>query len=131
MKTKANQVMMVSLLVWGVAYITARLLLELQGLGVGTRLLLSFGPTVPFLAFLWAAIRTSRDEDEMERRVQIEALAVGFGLTLLLVATLALAQRAGFAKDDDFSFGHILPMMFMFYLGGRIRAVRRYGCETA
>lgn len=129
MKTSADRFVIIAGLVWAASFIAARLFLDQPDLSVGTRLILAFGPTLPFAAFLMGAIHLSRGYDEMERRVQVEALATGFSLTLLLVATLALAQRAGFAKYQDFSYGHILPMLILFYLGGMIIARRRYTCE--
>jgi len=129
MKISVNGLVIISGLIWAASFIAARLLLDQADLSVGVRLLLAFGPTLPFAGFLIGAIHLSREADEMERRVQVEALAAGFSLTLLLVATLALAQRAGFAKYEDFSYGHILPILVIFYLGGLVIARRRYACE--
>ena len=130
MKMSPDRLMLVSGLAWGSAFIAARLLLEQPDLALVPRLVLAFGPTIPFVGFLWGAILVSRGLDEMQRRVQLEALACAFGLTLLLIATLALAQRAGFAKYEDFSYVHLLPFLFIFYIGGKMFAQRRYGCET-
>ena len=115
-------------LAWAALFIVARILLDQPDLGVGTRLLLAFGPTIPLLGFMAGARGMSRQVDEMERRVQLEAFSTAFSLTILLVATLALAQRAGFAKFEDFSYAHLVPMLFMFYLGGLVLARRRYAC---
>ena len=127
MRMSPDRLMIVAGLVWGAAFIAARLLLELPDLGLAARLALAFGPTVPFAGFLWGALLVARTLDEMQRRIQIEALATAFGLTLLLIATLGLAQRAGFAKYEDFSYVHLLPFLMIFYLGGRVVAERRYG----
>ena len=119
----------VSGIVWGVSFIAARLLLDQPGLSTAARLVLAFGPTLPFVGMLVGAVGMARDADEMERRIQVEALAFGFGMSLLLIATLALAQRAGFAKYEDFSYVHLLPILFILYLGGLTFARRRYACE--
>jgi peptidoglycan/LPS O-acetylase OafA/YrhL len=116
-------------IIWGLSFVTARLLLEQPNVDVGLRALLAFGPTLPFMAFLIGAIGLLREIDEMERRIQVEGLATAFGMVLILVATLALAQRAGFAKYEDFSYVHLIPMMLVFYLGGTVVARRRYTCE--
>lgn len=129
MRFSSRNLAAVSGIVWGLSFVAARLLLEQPGLDTSDRLLLAFGPTVPFIGLLLGAVGLSREADEMERRVQLEALALAFGLTMLLVATLALAQRAGFAKYEDFSYVHLLPILFIFYLGGTISARRRYTCE--
>ena len=115
--------------VWGVSFIAARLLLEQSGLTPSVRFLLAFGPTVPFIGLLVGVIGLLREADELERRIQVESFAAAFGLTVLLVATLALAQKAELAKLTDFSFVHIMPMLFIFYLAGNVFARRRYVCE--
>ena len=129
MKTSNHRLALICGLLWAASFIAARLLLEQPDLGVGARAALAFGPTLPFIGFLAGAIGMSRETDELERRVQIEALASAFGLTILLIATLALAQRAGFASEEDFSFAHLLPILLLFYLGGTVLARRRYACE--
>jgi peptidoglycan/LPS O-acetylase OafA/YrhL len=130
MKRPSHKLALICGLLWGASFIAARLLLDQPGLDPGVRLVFAFGPTLPFIGFLVGAVGMSREVDELERRVQVEALATAFGLTLLLIATLALAQRAGFAKYEDFSYGHLMPMLFMFYVGSMIFARRRYACET-
>ena len=129
MDIRADRLVVASGIIWGISFVAARLLLEQPDLSVGLRLFLAFGPTIPFVGFLVGVVRLARQADEMERRVQVEALAAAFGLTVLLVATLALAQRAGFAKYEDFSFVHLLPMLLVFYFGGLTLARRRYACE--
>lgn len=118
----------IALAAWGVLFIAARLLLNDPGLALEMRALAVAAPAALFAVFLWLALGAHRRSDEMERRVQGEALATAFGVTLLAVTTLALAQRAGFAGPEDWSYGHFTPMMFVFYLVGLILARRRYAC---
>ena len=129
MNISSQRLTVTSGILWGICFVAARLMLEQPDLSAGMRALLAFGPTLPFAGFLVGAVRLARESDEMERRVQVEALASAFGLTVLLVATLALAQRAGFAKYEDFSYVHLLPMLVVFYVGGITLARRRYACE--
>jgi hypothetical protein len=82
-------------LLWIVMYFGVRLLLEANpGLAPGLRLGLAFSPTPLFALFLWRFIAGVRSADELERRIQLEALAVAFPLGLLLLTTLGLVQRA-------------------------------------
>lgn len=118
----------IALAVWGVLFIAARLLLNDPGLAVEVRAAAVAAPAAVFAVFLWLALRAHRRSDEMERRITGEALATAFGFTLLAVTTLALAQRAGFAGPEDWSYGHFTPMMIVFYLMGLIMARRRYAC---
>lgn len=126
MKTDGSTGVWVFGLTWGVSFIGARLYLEQPDLPLEMRLLASLGPSLPFAGFLWSAVRAFRGADEMERRIQVEALATAFGLSILLVATLALAQKADLLSPDDWSYVHIMPMMVTFYLVGSILSRRRY-----
>jgi hypothetical protein len=90
------------------------------------RLALAFLPTPAFAVFLWKFIQSVRSADELERRIQLEALAVAFPLGLLLLITLGLVQRAVELNFEDWSYNHVWPMFLFFYLIGNWAARRRY-----
>jgi hypothetical protein len=79
-----------------------------------------------FAYFLWSFIRALRSADELERRIQLEALATAFPLGLLLLTTLGLVQRAVTLSFEDWSYNHVWPMFALFYLAGLMIARRRY-----
>ena len=113
-------------LVWGLVYLAARLLLELPALSWRSRLLVSLAPTPLFAWVLWTIARGVADMDELQRRIQLEALAFAFPLTLLLVMTLGLLEIAIGLNPNDWSYRHVWPMLFVLYLAGLVRAKRRY-----
>jgi hypothetical protein len=104
----------------------ARMLLELPNLPPAVRVAIALVPLPPFLWLLWAFIREVRDADELERRIQLEALAIAFPLTLVLIMTLGLLQIAVPLSPDDWSYRHIWPLIYVFYLAGLTSARRRY-----
>ena len=113
--------------VWIGLYFGVRLYLEANPeLSPGTRLALAFLPTPAFAAFLWNFIQGIRSADELERRIQLEALAIAFPLGLLLLTTLGLVQRAVALSPQDWSYNHIWPWFALFYLIGNWAARRRY-----
>jgi hypothetical protein len=115
------------LVCWLVLYFGVRLYLEAHAeLARSTRLALAFMPAPLFAAFLVQFIRGLRSADELEQRIQLEALAVAFPLGLLLLTTLALVQRAVELSFQDWSFNHIVPYFGFFYLIGLVIARRRY-----
>src|SRR5687768_13515432 len=123
----SGRVILALLVLWLVMYFGVRLFLEARAeLSSGARLALAFLPTPVFALFLVSFIRGIRSADELERRIQLEALAVAFPLGLLLLSTLGLAQRAVELKFEDWSYNHIWPWFAFFYLFGIVLARRRY-----
>jgi hypothetical protein len=95
-------------------------------LASGARLTLAIIPAPLFAVFLWNFIRRIRSADELERRIQLEALAVAFPLGLVLLTTLGLVQRAVDLNFQDWSYNHVWPMFAIFYLAGVVIARKRY-----
>ena len=115
-----------TLVLWLLMYFGARLLLKQAGLGTGLRIGIALAPVPVFAAFLWQAIRSIRSADEFERRIHLEALVVAFPLTLLLLTTLALMQRAVALSFEDWSYAHVWIYLPIFYLAGLALARKRY-----
>jgi hypothetical protein len=111
---------------WLLLFFIARGMLEMNGLPAGVRVSLALLPVPAFAWFLWEFTQMVSHADELERRIQLEALAVAFPLTLLLVMTLGLLQVAIELNTDDWSYRHIWPILYIFYVFGLLRARRRY-----
>jgi hypothetical protein len=109
-----------------VLFFAARLLLELETLPTAGRVAIALVPVVAFVWLLWAFTSEISQADELERSIQLEALAVAFPLTLTLVMALGLLQVAIPLSPDDWSYRHIWPLIYVFYLLGLVRARRRY-----
>ena len=115
------------LIMWLVSYFAVRLTLEATpDMHSRARLAMAFIPTPLFALFLWNFIRGIRNADELERRIQLEALAIAFPLALVLLTTLGLAQRAVSLSFEDWSYNHVWPMLVFFYLAGIAIARMRY-----
>ena len=115
------------LITWLVSYFAVRLTLEATPeLSGRARLAMAFIPTPLFALFLWNFIQGIRSADELERRIQLEALAIAFPLGLVLLTTLGLAQRAVTLNFQDWSYNHVWPMLAAFYLAGVFIARKRY-----
>lgn len=104
----------------------ARVLLELPNLPTALRVGIALVPLPAFIWLLWSFVREVRAADELERRIQLEALAIAFPLTMVLVMTLGLLQVAIPLPPEDWSYRHIWPLIYVFYLLGLTLARRRY-----
>ncbi len=113
-------------LAFAVTYLFARGMLEARGLEPWLKVAVALLP-IPVFAWLLVTIITGiRSMDELERRVHLEALAVAFPLTLLLLMILGLLELAVQLSPDDWSYRHIWPIVWAFYFGGLAFAWRRY-----
>src|SRR5512133_3994706 len=86
---------------WLVAFFGARVALEATGISPGLRIAAALAPLPVFAVFLVLFIRELRAADELERRIQGEALAIAYPLVLVLLMTLALMERAVGLKFED------------------------------
>jgi hypothetical protein len=111
---------------WGLSFLAARLGLEATEYGSTGAVLLALLPVPFFAAFLWSLIAGVRRSDELERRVQLEALAFAFPLTMLLLMLLGLLELATELNPEDWSYRHVWMFLPVLYLGGLVLARRRY-----
>ncbi len=112
--------------IWALCYIGARLVLEIGGLSWWTRAGIAAMPIPVFAWVIWSVFKGVAQMDELQRRMQLEALAFAFPMTLLLIMTLGLFELAIGLNTDDWSYRHVWPMLFLFYFVGIVRAKRRY-----
>lgn len=113
-------------LLWMSIYALSRGLLELDIVGQWARVAIALLP-VPFFAWwLWTWMKGVSEMDELERRIELEALAVAFPLAVILLMTLGLLDVAIGLNPNDFSPRHVWAMMPVLYYFGLWRAKRRY-----
>lgn len=80
-------------------------------------------PLIPAAFALRAYLRFLGRMDELGRRIQLEALAIGFGAAGMLTFAYGFLENAGFPQ---LSYLFVFPLMiFMWGIGGAI-ASRRY-----
>jgi hypothetical protein len=80
-------------------------------------------PVIPSAFAVWAAIRFFRGLDELQRRIQFEAIAFSFLGTCLISFNWGVLQRAGLPHGDVTWF---TLLMLALYCVGNLIACRRY-----
>jgi hypothetical protein len=111
---------------WFAAWVGARVVLENPSVPAWARVAAALAPTPIAGIALLTLIRGARELDELEKRIQLEAVAFAFVLSLLLIMTLGLMELAITLNRDDWSYRHVWPMLLLLYLGGLIIARKRY-----
>lgn len=80
-------------------------------------------PIVPSVFALWAFLRFFRGLDELQRRIQLEAVAFSFLATCLITLTWAFQQNAGLPRFDV---SWVAPLLIGLWGIGVAIAKRRY-----
>ena len=87
------------------------------------RIPLALAPVIPIIFAMIAFMRGLGRMDELQRRIQFEALAFGFGAAGIITFSYGFLELVGF---PHISWIFVFPLMIMFWgIGGGI-ASRRY-----
>lgn len=113
-------------IVFVLSYFAARFGIEAFPAGSPLRLVAALLPVVPFAFLLTSMVSGARQLDELQRRIQVEALATAFLCFMLFMMTLGLLEMVVTLKAEDFSYRHVWALMPAFYFAGLILAQRRY-----
>ncbi len=116
----------IPVIVFVLSYFAARAGLEMEGISSAVRVGFALLPVLPFTFLLLAIAKGIRSLDELERRIQLEALAFAFPLTLILLLVLGLLELAIKLPPEDLSYRHVWAMLPVLYFLGLTLAKRRY-----
>ncbi len=113
-------------LLWISVYMLSRGLLELNTLPQAARIVIALLPTPFFVYYLWTWMSGVGEMDELERRIELEALGFAFPAAVVFLMTIGLLDIAISLNPADFSLRHLWAIMPIFYFAGLWRAKRRY-----
>ena len=91
--------------------------------GEATLMALALAPNILGVATVRAYIRFLREAEELQRKVQLDALAVGFGVGMVAIVGLELLGDIGFFEAGP---SDALMFMIMAYSLGVMLGWRRY-----
>ncbi len=111
---------------WIGTYFAARYAIPHVQAGSVARVAIALVPLLPTALVLWLIWRACRSLDELQRRVQFEALAIAFPMCIVLLWVLGLLELAIDLDRDNWSYRHVWAMLPMFYFIGLAAAWRRY-----
>ena len=111
---------------WISVFLLSRGLLELGIAAPPARVLIALLPAPFFAWYLWTWMKGVSQMDELQRRIELEALGFAFPSALLVLATLGLLDVAITLDPEDFSVRNTWLMMPMLYYAGLWLAKRRY-----
>jgi hypothetical protein len=96
-----------------------------EGVGNETQMILAaLIPTLAGAIFVYSIGSSIASLDEMQRRIQTEAIAIGFGGTVIGIIPFALLELSGYVPVN---WGTVLLLMTFMWLVGKVWSKRRYG----
>jgi hypothetical protein len=101
--------------------LSIRMLRGHEGTAIGY--VIAFLPIIPSGFAMWAFLRFFRGLDELQRRIQFEAVAFSFLATCLITLTWAFQQNAGLPRFDV---SWVAPLLILLWGVGLRIAKRRY-----
>ncbi len=113
-------------LLWASVYLLSRGLLELTIPSAAARVAIALLPTPFFIYYLWTWMKGVSEMDELERRIELEALGFAFPAAIVFMMTIGLLDLAITLNPDDWSLHHVWLMLPLLYYVGLFRAKRRY-----
>ena len=111
---------------WLAVYFAARVALQYLRAGSFEAELMSVTPVVAFFAFVWVVQRAVRQADELQRLIQLDALAFAFSTStcvLMGIGLLDIAHRGRLAFPPLSDWWAMLPALYAICL---VIARRRY-----
>lgn len=98
--------------------------LEHQAMGPAGRLALALLPAALWAGAIVLLVVMVRGLDELQRRIQLEALAIAFSAAMMLGMVVEYLQKAGFARGVEV--GDVWPIMLLLYVPALVLAQWRY-----
>src|SRR4051812_28941432 len=87
------------------------------------RIALALTPMIGAVAACWAEMRAIWRMDELQRRIQLDAIAISFLTTAMVTFAWGFAEEAGAPHISAFA---VWPIMAIAWLVGLVIARRRY-----
>jgi hypothetical protein len=116
---------LIASLVFSLIYIAATWIQRFLTLGPVSGLAVAVLPAAGCAYLLFEEVRLMRRLDELQKRIQLEALAIGFPAAMVLLVLIGFLHHGGFLKErmDLRSLWLMAPFC---YLLGLVIARRRY-----
>lgn len=112
-------------LAWSVLFVLAAMALKFDWVEPGLpATLLTLATAIPGIGVLLAYVRLLREGDELRRKIEMEALALAFGVGVLGGLTYELVGEAGWLPEADVN--NLLVGMILTYVGGVLYGRWRY-----
>ncbi len=114
-------------LIYGATYVPAVWLLKHRVFGQSVSLIIAIVPIIAFAIFVFKLIKAFSVMDEVKQRVQLEAVVIGFSLTVMLMMIFFLLNLCDISNPVWFGYGNVVCYCWLFYYVGWFISKKKYG----
>lgn len=115
--------------IWCLSYIGSLFALKSFDLKMEVGIILTFITLLAFSIFIYKYYRSIFFMDELQIKIQMEAIVIAFSLAITLLMTLGLLDLFINLNKEDWSYRHIVPYFVLFYFIGLFISKRKYHFE--
>jgi hypothetical protein len=126
-KITAHQNSTLFALIHGATYLPATWLLKHEVISQPFSVIIAIVPIITFALFVLKYIKSISVMDEVKQRVQLEAVVIGFSLTVMLIMLLFLLKLSDISNPDWFGYAYVVIYCWAFYFIGLFISKRKYG----
>ena len=112
-----------ALVVYGLLLVGSIQLLTHVDVARPWRDVIALSPMIPAAAMAWVILRELRRMDELQRRIQLEALGFSFAGTAILTFSYGFLEGLGYPRLSMFT---VWPLLAGLWIVGLVLARRRY-----
>ncbi|MEP7237463.1 MAG: hypothetical protein ABI685_06355 [Ferruginibacter sp.] len=123
---KSKRTVLLSGIIWVVTYLVCLLIVKKLPLPKWAGISLALIPAFTFALFIYRYIKKISSMDEVEIRIQLEAVVWGFSLALLLPMILGSLNLVITLNNKNWGYLSLVNYFVLFYFIGLIISQRKY-----
>jgi NAD/NADP transhydrogenase beta subunit len=124
-----NDRVLIYAILWCLSYVGSLFAIKSLQIPIEASVVLTFISVLAFALFIYKFFRSIVFMDEVQVKIQMEAVVLAFALGLLLVMTLGLIDLFIVLNPEDWSYRFLVPIFIVFYFLGLFIAKRKYNFE--
>ena len=126
MKAKTKLTNVIWALVFAISFPISVFYLSKYNVQTPLALLIIVVNAILFVVFTAKQLQSIKSLDEVQIRIQLEAVSIAFILSLLVIMTFGMLGLVKALKFEEIDSLYIFAMLFLFYILGLIISTRRY-----
>ncbi len=124
-----NDRVLIYAILWCLSYVGSLFAIKSLQMPIEASVVLTFISVLAFALFIYKFFRSIVFMDEVQIKIQMEAVVLAFALGLLLVMTLGLIDLFIVLNPEDWNYRFLVPIFIAFYFLGLFIAKRKYNFE--